>query len=328
MQRTLLQILLLFFSTNLLAQPISGTKGFVQVPSFTFGKVVFIPLNSLAQAYHFKETWDPKTKIATIESVNGKFSFRAGSNIAWVNGKIAKMPAEAKMYNGRLLIPYQFGTKLIHSESIPYSKKEPPLKAPLSSKSSFIILIDPGHGGHDIGAKGKKGLHEKHINLDIAKRLQKKLLKSGFRVYMTRSKDQYISLWQRSSMTRTIKPHLFISIHTNAARSRSIYGIEIFYLSSTSSKLNGPFHKQNLWKSYRFAKKVQYDLCKTLKAYNRGVKSARFFILKNSVVPSILIEVGFITNAWEEKKLTNAAYRDQIAQAISDAIYHYKINSK
>lgn len=328
MRRTLLQILILFFSTNLLAQPISGAKGFVSVPSFTFGKVVFIPLNSLAQAYHFKETWDPKTKIATIESSNSKFSFRAGSSIAWINGKIAKMPAEAKMYNGRLLIPYQFGAKLVHPVTASTTEQKTVQKTSLNSKSSFAVLIDPGHGGYDTGAKGKKGLHEKHINLDIAKRLQKKLQKSGFRVFMTRNRDQYVSLWQRCSLSKTIKPHLFISIHTNAARSRAIYGIEIFYLSMTNSKVNGPFHKQNLWKSYRFAKRAQYDLCKTLKAYNRGVKSARFFVLRNAVVPSALIEVGFITNQWEEKKLIDAAYRDQIAQAIADAVYHYKTNNK
>jgi N-acetylmuramoyl-L-alanine amidase len=324
------KILLFLFLTlapiELHGQIIPGPKGSIHAPSFTFGKTVFVPLASFAQAYGLVEVWDPKTKIATIQSHKTKLSFRAGSSYALVNGKIVQMPDKAKMMDGRLLIPFQFGLKAM--ASIPVSKPASHYQTvkwtPPPPRSSFAILLDAGHGGNDVGARGKRGMNEKTINLDIAKRVRDKLQGQGIKVIMTRNRDEFVTLWKRTSLARSHRPNLFISIHTNAARNQKVNGTEIFYFAQANAKQNGPQYHQNKSKSYQFAKLVQSNMIKFAKNRTRGVKPARFFVLKNSTTPAVLVEVGFITHAWEESNLVNPTYRDKIAQAIAQSVRDYK----
>jgi N-acetylmuramoyl-L-alanine amidase len=311
---------------KLSAQMIPGSRATIHAPSFTFDKVVFVPLASFAQAYGMVEVWDPKTKIATIQSHKSKLSFRAGSLYALVNGKILQMPAEAKMMNGRLLIPFQFGLQamkaLYSAPSIKYPQT--PKWIPPPSRGSFSILLDAGHGGNDVGARGRRGLNEKYINLDIAKRVRDKLQAQGIKVHMTRSRDEFVTLWKRTSLARSHRPSLFISIHTNAARNPKVNGTEIFYFADANVKQNGSQYKQNKSKSYQFARLVQTNMTRFAKNKSRGVKPARFFVLKNSTTPAVLIEVGFITNSWEESNLVNSTYRDKLAQAIAQSVRDFK----
>ena len=194
------------------------------------------------------------------------------------------------------------------------------------------IMIDPGHGGRDNGAPGSRTLLEKNVNLMIASKLAVRLQRMGYRVIMTRNDDRFISLQQRAEMCEKYKPNLFVSIHCNATeRNRSIRGIETFAMTpqdtpstnetkrGTSSGPGNSFDKNN----YRLAYEVQKNLISLTRTEDRGVKHARFFVLRNSVCPAILVETGFITHTTEGPQLAQGAYQDKIVSGIAAGISSY-----
>ena len=203
----------------------------------------------------------------------------------------------------------------------------------LSPLGIRTILIDPGHGGVDIGASGVMS-REKDLTLQIALRLQRILNKMGYRVYVTRNTDRKIELVDRARAGNSIKADLFISIHMNAAANRSVRGIETFALtapgapSSGSSKVGYDKHPGNsaLWNSYALAWNVQNQLVTKLNAADRGVKQARFVVLRESRCPSILIECGFISNRYDEKLLNDPKYQEKLALSIAWGIYNYHVS--
>ncbi len=194
------------------------------------------------------------------------------------------------------------------------------------------VMIDPGHGGRDNGAPGSRTLLEKNVNLMIASKLAARLQRMGYRVIMTRNDDRFISLQQRAEMCEKYKPNLFVSIHCNATeRNRSIRGIETFAMtpqdaaSTNETKRgtsNGPgnsFDKNN----YRLAYEVQKNLISLTRTEDRGVKHARFFVLRNSICPAILVETGFITHTTEGSQLAQSTYQDKIVSGIVAGISSY-----
>ncbi len=219
------------------------------------------------------------------------------------------------------------------------------------------IAIDAGHGGHDPGAMSKNGLKEKTITLDIAKRLAV-LVKErlGCDVVMTRDKDVFIPLEERPAIARTKGADLFVSIHVNASRKRKTKGIETYIqsirasdreamataarenamstknmseLKSELDKIFADLAKDNkLEESLQLAHTVQASLVETVKpvqghVVNLGVKRAFFYVLINTEMPSILAEVGFISNPEEEKLLRTESYRQAIAEALYQGVKKY-----
>lgn len=229
-------------------------------------------------------------------------------------------------------------------------------------KSKWIIdtiVIDPGHGGKDPGAVGH-GQKEKDITLDIAKKLGNLVKRNlGTNVVYTREEDDFIPLWKRTKIANDVEGKLFISIHVNAtARSASTKGYETFFLrpgkadnaievvereNSVIDLEQGEYEyteltnenyiiasmAQNTFmkESEDFAALIQKHLNKTLKntTKNRGVKQAGFYVLVGATMPNVLVEVGFISNKQEAKKLSKAYYRRQIAESIYNAIVDFKI---
>ena len=200
-------------------------------------------------------------------------------------------------------------------------------KSAIKRRRIRTIMIDPGHGKQDSGAVGLR-YKEKNIALQIARRLRDILKSRGYRVVMTRSSDVFPSLRQRTDMCNTVKPDLFISIHCNSASSKTASGIETYCMTpageaSSSSKTpeqasqNG---NRNDKANARFAYTVQKYLLRETGAGDRGVKFARFFVLKNILCPGILIENGFMSNPSEEKRLGTPAYQYKLAKAIADGI--------
>lgn len=220
------------------------------------------------------------------------------------------------------------------------------------------IAIDAGHGGHDPGAMGKNGTKEKNITLDIAKRLAI-LVKErlGCNVVMTRDKDVFIPLDQRPFIAKSKGADLFVSIHINANRKRKMRGIETYVQAlrasdreamataarenATSirslSELDSEVDKMlkdlkidnKIEESIQLAGAVQTKLVDYVKpnqkniVINHGVKSAFFYVLMNTNMPSILAEVGFISNPDEEKMLCKESYRQAIAEALLQGIKNY-----
>ncbi|KFF55302.1 N-acetylmuramoyl-L-alanine amidase [Bacillus subtilis] len=173
------------------------------------------------------------------------------------------------------------------------------------------IFIDPGHGDQDSGAIGN-GLLEKEVNLDIAKRVNAKLDASGALPVMSRSNDTFYSLQERVNKAASAQADLFISIHANANDSSSPNGSETYY-DATYQATN----------SKRLAEQIQPKLATNLGTRDRGVKTAAFYVIKYSKMPSVLVETAFITNASDASKLKQAVYKDKAAQAIHDGTVSY-----
>lgn len=215
------------------------------------------------------------------------------------------------------------------------------------------IVIDPGHGGRDRGAPGYlKGVYEKDVTLEVAKRLARKIRKKlGCEVFLTRETDRYLTLEERTAIANTKNADLFISIHTNAAKDRRAHGIMTFILNlatddesilvaarenATSRKnisdlqtiLSELMQNAKINESSRLAGHVQKCTYEHLnKQYSRikskGVKQAPFYVLLGAQMPAILIETSFISNARECKRLVNSHYQEQISEGILRGIQGY-----
>lgn len=243
---------------------------------------------------------------------------------------------------------------------VPEVKDNDGAKLSLSSQLGLkiqTIAIDAGHGGHDPGAIGKSGLKEKTITLDIAKRLAE-LVKErlGCKVVMTRDKDVFIPLDQRPFIAKSRDADLFVSIHVNANRKSRSRGIETYIQSlrasdreamATAARENAMSTKKlselktevekilealdrdnKLEDSLQLAHAVQGSLVDTMRPaqpriVNLGVKRAFFYVLMNTQMPSILAEVGFISNPEEEKLLRKDAYRQKIAEALYQGVKRF-----
>ncbi|MGM9978877.1 MAG: N-acetylmuramoyl-L-alanine amidase [Clostridium sp.] len=201
-----------------------------------------------------------------------------------------------------------YGSKImnLYNSLVQYSKNK-------------IIVIDAGHGGTDPGSSNLSRI-EKNINLSIALKTQKELENQGYLVKMVRTSDIAVSLEDRSKFANNLNADLFISIHQNSFTSSSANGTEVYY---TTSKPDSGFPVQNtnkLSKSKELAKFTCDNIASAIGTYNRGIKDGNFRVLKNSKMPAILIECGFITNSSDCSKISNDNYQAKIAKAIAYAV--------
>jgi N-acetylmuramoyl-L-alanine amidase len=210
------------------------------------------------------------------------------------------------------------------------------------------VVIDAGHGGHDTGTIGPSGLMEKELVLDVAKRL-KTLIEDqiGAQVLLTRQDDTFVPLESRTALANEQSGDLFISIHANSSRTRTVRGVETFYLNITTSResldtatrenaasersihelqdlLKQITLKDKVDESRELARFVQQSMSSRKNAgTDRGVKQAPFIVLMGANMPSVLVEVSFISNPQEEKLLRTPEYRQQIAESILGGVRSY-----
>lgn len=222
-----------------------------------------------------------------------------------------------------------------------------PVQAPPPSLAIRQIVIDAGHGGKDSGAIYPSGLLEKELTLDVATRVQKELLSKGLRVVMTRDTDVFIPLPNRSKIANKKKADLFVSIHANASPSQELKGFEVYTLSETSGRTQGPpqeLHgvperfvdnnlKTILWllkeaknraESALLARWISDRVGRSVLVEGQRIKSANFYVLKNTECPAVLIEMGYGTNHQDENKLRSPHYRRRLAEAIANGILEYR----
>ncbi len=242
----------------------------------------------------------------------------------------------------------------------PYAALKKSSKLPTSALAKQLalgisrIIIDPGHGGRDYGAPGfLKGIHEKDVVLQIARRLAKKIRRElKCQVFLTRNSDRFLTLEERTAIANTKNADLFISIHTNSHRNRRAFGIETYFLNlatddeairvaafenATSTKnisdlqniLYDLMQNAKINESSRLAGYVQGSIVNHLKRqrYSRindkGVKQAPFYVLLGAQMPAILIETSFISNPRECKRLINPKYQERLCEAIVLGIKQY-----
>lgn len=214
------------------------------------------------------------------------------------------------------------------------------------------IVIDPGHGGHNMGAVGPYGVHEKYVTLSIADKLVERLTREkGVVVFVTRKDDVFVSLKDRAEMANALEADMFLSIHCNAAQNTEANGIETFYLgpgsdstielagreNGTEAATTGQAPDQSLYtlladmqfngsqnESAILAAEIQKSLVSTFReARNREVRQAPFTVLETARMPAVVIETGFITHREEGKKLLMADHQTRIADAIHKAVMEF-----
>jgi N-acetylmuramoyl-L-alanine amidase len=198
------------------------------------------------------------------------------------------------------------------------------------------IVIDAGHGGRDSGAINPAyGLQEKELTLDVSRRLKLLLEKVGFEVIMTRDSDVFIPLEQRPQVANRANADLFLSLHFNAAYTASASGFESFALTpqfQASSKFAKPTSHDSIayqgnrldaWNALA-SYHVQNSLVKRLGGPDRGLKRARFLVLKHLECPGVLVELGFVSHPATAQKLRTAAFRQTLAQSLFEGILGYR----
>lgn len=170
------------------------------------------------------------------------------------------------------------------------------------------VVIDAGHGGHDNGGQWGR-VYEKHLALDTATRLEANLKRLGYQTVMTRRSDYFISLPQRVSTANRNKNAIFVSIHFNYTWKENVSGLETFYYSREGQRL---------------AQHVQSCLVRQTRTVDRNAKFARFYVIRNSALPAILVEGGFVSNEKERTRMKSAYFREAIARGITEGIQRYR----
>ena len=245
--------------------------------------------------------------------------------------------------------------KTFKSRSIELPKIKPKSLRKNISKNKYFVFIDPGHGGRDPGAIGHLGTLEKNITLKTSIMLKEALKKyNNINTILSRDKDIYLSLKERTNLAKINNADIFISIHADSSKNKKAKGISVFSLSDKASdkeakmlakrenevdnflanknKIRDPiifdtlikmFQRKAMNDSSYLAKKILLNLEKTKLAVNRGHRFAGFSVLKSYDIPSVLIEVGFLSNKQEEKKMLSTQYLNEVSNGLADAVKKY-----
>ena len=270
--------------------------------------------------------------------LSGHKTFRLRSQ--WTNIDIGK--GKRLLYLNR--IPIYLGFPTLESSSRLYMAKADyqHVLQPILTPQAFPekpalrrIVIDAGHGGNDSGAKNDAyRLHEKNLTLDVSQRLKSMLERRGYEVIMTRERDVFIPLERRPQIANRAKGDLFISIHFNAAARTTAEGYETFTLTpqyQASSKYSEPGrgdsrrydgNDQDPWNTL-LGYHVQRSLVQAMGGTDRGLKRARFLVLKHLHCPGVLLELGFVSNPETAQKVRSATFRQSLAQSLYDGIIQY-----
>ena len=183
---------------------------------------------------------------------------------------------------------------------------------PNVKRNKYSVIIDPGHGGPDSGAVGINGLKETDVVLDVSKMVTKLLLEKGVIVKMTRDKEVNLDLYPRVTFANKTNSDVFVSIHANASvgKKRYINGIETYYYSG--------------WKGRLLAEKIQEEILKVSPGSpDRGVRKGRYFVIKKTNMPAVLVEIGFVTGRLDARRLEKKIHRRRVAFAIAKGILEY-----
>lgn len=255
----------------------------------------------------------------------------------------------------RMLTAYLFWTLACASLSVALAGEQGDDKqeSKREVQRPMVVVIDPGHGGHEHGCTGVSGIKEKDLVLKISLHI-KELLDElpDVKVIMTREKDTHVPLWDRVDLANDAHADLFISVHANAFVTRKMHGVETFFHSVDASDdearrvakaenaqdrgerkllpdavmsiLADMQRTETLRESSRFAHMVQERLAKVLPFENLGVKQADFVVLRGTKMPSVLLELGFLTNPREDRILRKKTVHDDIAQAVRLAVIDFK----
>jgi N-acetylmuramoyl-L-alanine amidase len=310
-----------------------------------------VSLDAIAHTFSLKLAYNPESFTLEIENPREKQKVTLQTHSRKVKGVFGEVEiSRPPVFEGaRLYVPIDFGDRVLR----PLLSGVAPLPLPLASEvpQPVDVVIDPGHGGNDFGAsfKGSKGeaLYEKDVTLALALELRSELAGKGIAAALTRDRDLFLTLPERTHFTNQLKPKLFLSLHMNAdpqpaGKSR---GYEVYVLSLVSDDkdarravalenqmipedLSEGVEKaladlrasSNFEASLEWAKLLSKPLAKSLPAFGKPVKSGPFYVLYGTEMPALLLEAGFITNSSDASLLMDREKRQKLVAAIADTV--------
>ena len=224
-----------------------------------------------------------------------------------INAQVSPDAKEVRIYFKK-----RVKTKVKPTVAIPKKEEEKENIRPSTIKQMYSVVIDPGHGGSDVGAT-RENIYEKDITLNVAKLLEEQLKKQGVYTYMTRDKDKTVELSERSDFSNSINPDIFISVHVNSTVREDVTGLETHW-----------YQPQSL----DFAKKVHAKMAssKNLSKWetlDRGLFQSKFYVINHTNAPAILVEIGFLSNPNERRELIKEKRQEEIAKSLADGIMEY-----
>jgi len=313
-----------------------------------------ISLSDICQQYNIQWQFDSITQVVFLEYKGHKAKALIGSEVVLLGQEKVILNAPLRRQNGIIDVPDDFESKVITTFGAVRSRLR--FSGDLSNLKIHTIVLDPGHGGKDQGARGLSGVKEKDVNLDIARRLKDLLSEAGLKVILTRNSDEFISLNERTEITARSNADLFVSIHANSMPNRNNHGMEVYYVKTYNKRdldeeqrqrnerillkhLNAEpkstlqaivadmMYELKVAESAKVAMRIVHDASNEMEIPNRGARRCRFFVVRNTLMPAVLIETGFLTNRQEEKKLNSGDYRQKLAEAIARSILTYASSS-
>jgi N-acetylmuramoyl-L-alanine amidase len=287
----------------------------------------YLSVDNIATFYHLSSVADPILKKVSLDNGRSQLEARLNSREIMINGVRNWLSFPVIEKDGKLLIARVDLAKTLEPQLRPHM-------IPNLGKVQTVVL-DAGHGGHDKGACSRYGC-EKDFNLDVARQLRPLLKAKGFKVVMTRESDVFVPLELRARIANAAKDSIFVSIHFNATdRNPAATGFEIFSLTPVGSpstddddlalsfmnRQNGsPFDAQSI----ELSASIYHSILGQIDEFDRGIKRARFAVLRLTKVPAILIEGGFLTERGESRLIADKIWRGKLAQSICDGVVGYR----
>jgi N-acetylmuramoyl-L-alanine amidase len=287
----------------------------------------YAQLSDWAKRKNFAVHWLKKDEVLELSSSTTKILLQIHSPEAQING-----------VEVRLLFPLVQQGEVVWISSLDLTGTfEPVLSPPRLKRGGQLrsICLDPGHGGKDPGNQVGSS-QEKKFTLLLSQELQAQLKRAGWKVNLTRSRDDFVELPSRPDIARRRKSDLFISLHFNSvpASASSVKGAEVYCLTpagapstnaggeggGAGSFLGNRYNDENMFLAYQ----IQRTLTQRVPSEDRGVHRARFWVLRDAAMPAVLVEAGFLSHPLEGQRISTPAYRRQLASAIVDGLAAYK----
>lgn len=292
----------------------------------TIGGREYVPLEAIASSLEMTATPPVGRKVFGAAGGGRSIRVKIDSRDSIVNGVRMWLAFPAREQGGRAFVSKSDYDHMLLPAFRPESVKG---LSPVRT-----VVLDPGHGGHDRGAAGL-GMLEKELTLDMTRRVRQRLEKAGFKVVQTRTSDTFIPLERRPTVANKLSNAIFVSLHFNSADwNRNANGVEVFAIPAQGTPPTG--QKTPLARdreqvaghareaaSALLANTVMHSLRGGMDSYDRGVKRARFSVLRNAKTPAILIESGFLSNAAEARQISTSAWRDRHADCIARGIAEF-----
>ena len=287
----------------------------------------YLSIDNISKFYRLPAEVVPAGKKIRLETVKHPLEFVSGSREVIINGARSWLCFPLIEHDGKFLVSRMDVAKTIEPQLRPH-------RIPNIGRLQTVVL-DPGHGGHDKGAVGRYG-YEKNFALDVARKLRPLLQAKGLRVIMTREGDYFVPLEVRAQIANAARDSIFISIHFNATdRDPNATGFEIFSFtprgapstsdtSLTLSSLDMQAGSTVDTQSMALSSCIYHSLLGHIPEFDRGIKRARFAVLRLTRVPAVLIEGGFLTERGESELIAKNDWRTKLAQSISVGIQNYQ----